>query len=414
MRLTSSEPAHVHYGRRVYHIGPLVLAGAGAQIEVSGDMATSGALSLHARGLGDLRALNGMSAKVEWLGGRFDLDARVQGRLEAPLLDGGFKVADGALRLTSTAQVVSDVQARVGLTGRAITIESGSAAVGGGTANVSGQVLLAAGARPEIDVRADLKSVSIRPYADLQMTVGGGLNLTGSTGDLELKGNLKVDSLRYTAALDLPRLIPQRRAPPLVVPTFEPGQSIHLNVRVQAPGNLVVSGNVIDAEFRADLMATGTTERLGLLGSLTPLRAKARYRDNMFTVERASIDFTEEFRIFTQFDIRATTQACGMRVAVEVHGDSDRYKVTPSGQDEDGPVEQQDVLACLQFGLRLAELERLRESTGAKTEDRPPGEGLLQDPVVQSGLGALLVVTGVDAQVRKIVPVDDVRLTSGW
>ncbi len=413
-RLTSTTPSHVHYGLGVFHIGPMILAGAGAQLEVSGDVAAQGALSLHVQGKGDLRALSGMSPKVEWLGGRYDLDARVQGRLDAPLLEGMVKVMDGALRLTSSGQVVSEVQARVGLAGRLITIESGSAAVGGGTAAVSGQVVLAAGARPEIDLRADLRSVSIRPYQDLQMTVGGGLNLAGPAGDLELKGNLKIDNLRYTANFDLPRLIPQRRAPPLAVPTFEPGQSIHLNVRVQAPGNLLVTGNLIDAEFRADLMVTGTTERLGLLGSLTPLRAKARYRDNIFTVERASIDFTEEFRIFTEFDIRATTQACGMRIAVELHGDSDRYGMTPSGQDKDGPVGQQDVLTCLQFGLRLAELERLREGSGADSQDRPPGEGLLQDPLVQSGLGALLVVTGVDAQVRKLVPIDEVRLTSGW
>ena len=41
---------------------------------------------------------------------------------------------------------------------------------------------------------------------------------------------------------------------------------------------------------------------MGLVGSLSPLWARARYQSNVFTVERASILFTDEYRIATEFE----------------------------------------------------------------------------------------------------------------
>jgi len=178
----------------------------------------------------------------------------------------------------------------------------------------------------------------------------------------------------------------------------------------------VSRGVPVTVTFSLNVTVTGTTERVGLIGSVTPLWAKAHYRDNLFKLERGTIDFSEEYRIFTQFDLQTTTEACGMKITVDVHGNSDQYNVIPGGRDENGAVTPQDVLSCLQFGMRLRDFETQGRATAAQATSGGNSGGALSDPMLASGLDVLWTVSGVDRTVKRLLPIklDEVRLESGW
>ena len=103
-----------------------------------------------------------------------------------------------------------------------------------------------------------------------------------------------------------------------------------------------------------------------------------------------------------------------MKVAVDIHGNSDQYNVVPSGQDSTGAVAPQDVLACLQLGMRLRDYELQGRMPVAQTQSG--SSSALSDPVVAAGLDVLWTVSGVDATVKRVLPIklDEVRLESGW
>jgi len=181
------------------------------------------------------------------------------------------------------------------------------------------------------------------------------------------------------------------------------GRATRLAIHLRAPGNLLISSPVLEAELAADLTITGTTDRVGLIGGVKPLWARAKWRDNLYVLTRSSIDFVDEYRVAPQFTVVAHTRACQMDADVQIQGSVEGLVVTPSGRDERGMVDPQDVLACLQFGLRLRDFDGNRKS-GATAG------------ALSSGLDALWTVSGLDAKVRQFLPiaVDELRLTSGW
>jgi autotransporter translocation and assembly factor TamB len=412
--LQAMRPVRLQYASDTVRIDDLMLSGADTQLSAAGTLSANRGLNLIINGYGDLRPTGGVRSDLEWLRGRFDISSRVQGTFDAPRLSGDASLRNAALKLPGTGEILDAIEANVKLSGRTITLARANARLGGGEVTAGGRFLLPMQGESDVDLRANLTRVSVRPEPELHAVASGSLSLLGPFDDLLLHGRLEIESLRYSKNFALDRLIPRRNAPPIKVPALDAHQSVRLAVGLHAPGNVIVSNNVLDSELRADLTVTGTSERIGLIGSLTPLRATAHYRDNVFVVERAAIDFSEEFRIYTQFDLRATTEACDMKIAVDVHGNSDRYNVAPRGEDDNGAVDPDDVLTCLQFGVRQQEF---RDQLSA-TEDTDSEESTspLSNPVVPIGLDLAWTVSGMDEKVRRLLPIelDEVRLESGW
>ncbi len=406
LALTNVEPVRLRYDNEILHVNTLRLAGSGLTLEMSGDAPLHAELDVQAKGGGSLRAIRLLSPRIQSAEGRLELDLRTRGTWANIELDGIASVRNGEVRATNSHQTLEAVSADVSFSGRTLTLDAAQAKVGGGSLKMEGQAVLAGGAASEVSLRAELAHVTLTPSTDVTTTLSGNLALQGPMDDLLLSGHIKVDQLRYMQNIELVSFIPEQTTRPLQVPAIESSEVVRLAVGVTAPNNLVVSNNVLEAELRADLTITGTSNRVGLLGSVTPLWARARYRNNVFNVERASIDFTDEYRIFTQFDIRAVTKACGIDARVSVFGDTESYNVTATGSDLKGIVDPQDVLACLQFGIRLRQFEG-HEAAGATTTLRDTYAG---------GLDALWTVSGMDEKVRRVLPIelDEVRLTSGW
>ena len=397
------EPIEMEFERGQFAATPVALHGTNLTASIRDVAMQAGRLTGLLEAHGDLIALRQLWAnRLDSARGPFDIAVKVDGPINAPSFSGEAAVRGGVLRLRDGSQQFENIDAHLVFADRKVIVESGGANVGGGSARLSGNIELPPHGPPQLDLHADLKNISVRPGNEISATGSGSLVLVGPLDDLLLKGGLDLSSVRYTANLDLEHLIPKREHALTALSSVTPGESLRLGVRVRAPKNIIVTSNVLEAELKADLLVTGTSERIGLVGSVNPVWARAHYRDNVFEVQRAEIDFSDEFRIFAQFDVRAVTKACGMDIVVEVQGTSDQYTASPQGRDETGAVDPQDALLCLQFGLRL------RDFTGhnaAGMSDTLPG-----------GLDALWTVSGLDDKVRQMLPikVDELRLTSGW
>lgn len=400
LRLGTQAPVKLSYGAQQLELPPTRLEGDGVSATAGGAIRRWEEVRLDVSAEGDAQALASALERVDMARGPFRAELRLRGPVGTPRLSGLLRTDRAVARLRGMNQRIEDIALDAVFAGRTVELRPSTASLGGGQLEFTGEVLLPDGEDAQVDMRGRFRQVTSRPYPGVQLTTSGDMNLVGPIHDLMLKGRVRVERLRYTAnLLDLRNLVPKRTAPPLRVPTFQPGDALALRVAVTAPRDVVITSNVLEAELQAELLLTGTTERVGILGTVSPLWARARFRDNVFEVEQAAIDFTEEFRVHTQFDVLAKTEACGMQVEVAVNGDSDGYAVSPSGRDATGPVENQDVLTCLTTGMRFD------DRSGYDTNLRAAQWGVAD---------ALWSVSGLDSQVKRLIPIDRIRLTSGW
>ena len=406
-QMVARAPSNIHFADGTFTFSPVQLANNLTTLQFGGSVPLDGNIDLNVQASGDIGGVAHGIPQITLAHGPFSLRVHVGGTLDAPTYVGEGSIDRANLRVLQTEQPVDKLQTRLTFNGRNIAIREGSAQVGGGSLRFSGDATLGDssddGEQTEINLQTKLQGVSLRPNPDLDATLSGDLLLHGPLDDLVLKGKLRVEALRYTARMELDRLIPKKNGPLRSTPTSGTWP-VRLAVKLQAPNNIIISSNVLEAELQADLTVTGTNERPGLLGNITPLWARARFRDNTFKVVRASIDFVDEYRIFTEFQVQARTEACKIQADVTIQGNSDSYTVIPYGQDEHGTVDPQDVLACLQFGLRLHDFDG-NQRNAAGFSDALPGT-----------FDALWTVSGLDTKVKKLLPidVDELRLTSGW
>jgi hypothetical protein len=403
-------PAAVLLQHHRVHVAPLALQGPLLDIHLVGDVPlalTDPRLSVTFQAHGDLAALSALSPVVDSGHGRFAAQMAFSHTLAAPRMMGEATIHSGSLRLVGQDRPLDHIEARAVFTGRTAAITTAHATLGDGRLTLAGEAHVGTGSWRDpqglLSLRLHMRRVPFRPAADVEAVASGNLELTGGLLDNALRGDVTLDALRYMARIDLDKLVPKRAAPPLRAPMMPAGRATRLAIRLRAPGNLLISSAVLEAELAADLTVTGTTDRVGLLGGVKPLWARAKWRDNLYVLTRSSIDFVDEYRVAPQFNVVAHTHACQMDADVQIQGGVEGVTVTPSGRDERGMVDPQDVLTCLQFGLRL------RDFDGNQKSGATAGAW-------SSGLDALWTVSGLDAKVRKFLPiaVDELRLTSGW
>ena len=395
------EPLRVYYRARSFELDKVRLAGEGLQGVVAGTLPLDGSMTVQLSVRGSTNALLPLVPALSLARGDFSMRLFLTGTVDAIQSQGEVRIRNTELRLARMGQRVEDIDALLLILGRTLTVEHAHAKLGDGTLSVAGEMSWPTRGKTQVNLRAELDRVTVRPQPSLVATLSGSLALLNTLDAPTLTGQLRTEALRYTANIDIEELL-RRSAAPLIVPDQGDNHPLSLRIGVSAPGNVLISSSVLEAELEGDVTVTGNLDRVGMLGSLSPRWARARYRDNTFEVQRATIDFVDEFRIFPRFNVVATTQACGMDIQVLVAGDPNRYTVTPSGEDKSGVVDHQDVLSCLQFGLRL------RDFQGHGPAD-------IRD-ARWGGLDALWTVSGMDEKVQRLLPidVDELRLTSAW
>jgi hypothetical protein len=394
--LEATRTVHVQYAQGFYRLVDLAAKGGGLWVSATGKSGIDGSMAFNIVGGGDLDVARSLVSGVQSMRGQVSASIVTSGTWSEPLYHGTIELVGGALRSGSLS--FTDMKSTLVLSGKALEVESLTAKLGGGNLDVTGQMALGAGG--EMNLRGAVDSVTLSPSSDLRLSTGGRLELTGSASDLLLSGALTIRELRYTANIDLERLIAKKSVPPIKVTAVDPETAIRLDIAVVAPNNILVTSNVMEAELSADLTVRGTTDRVGLYGNVTSLWARGRYLDNSYNVERASVLFTEEYRVAMEYELRATTRACGIDAVVDVRGktENDRVVVEATGTDENGPVQSGDVIACLLVGIR-----RSRESTQGVSDNLP------------ASIDALWAVSGLDREVKRLFPlVDEFRLSSSW
>lgn len=333
--------------------------------------------------------------------GRVKLALGVSGSYRDPVLLGRGTLTGGRLVFASFEHPVENAEAVFSLTRDTLLMDAASASVGGAPVESQGELKFAGFVPKHVRLSARfLEPLTVHIPASVTSRALGQLELTGAFDDLYLRGDVDVLSVRYTDNWDTERILPEFRRRKLAPHAFDPARErIHLDVRLHADDNLVVRNNLLDVEFKGDARLTGSNERPGMRGTLNLLRGTAQFRSNRYTLEHATVDLVDPYKIAPVIDVLAHTQTRGQRA----------YEVDVYLQ---GPLE--DLRVQLQSQPELAEIDILSLITFGFTREDVSDASQLGTTTGTAALEVLSAYSGLDREVKRVLPLPlhEVRLAS--
>lgn len=401
----------VRFQRGNFQFQSARFVGPSSRVALSGGGSMRRGLATTVDGSIDLGLLASISPTITDASGRVTLHISVSGPVQEPAVFGEATVEQGMLQVGAFPEPLEDLGGRITFSARRVLLENFHARIAGGEVRLGGSATLRGRGLDHYELEATARDIALAPSEGLEVGLGGRATLAWQQGDRlpTLRGTIAVQRLVYARPIQvgLEELSRRRRTE---VEGYDPDQDhLALDLRVTDEGPLRVANNLVDADLRIDdserpFRVVGTDQRFGVIGTLEIPRGTLRFRNAEFLVNRGVIEFDDETRIEPRFDVRAVTEiqrSGGLagprwRITLHAHGGSDSFRLDTTS---DPDLSQEDIVLLLTVGMTRAEAEQLQAGDLGQT----------------AALEALAVVTGVDREVRRAVPViDDFRLSSAY
>jgi translocation and assembly module TamB len=404
----------------VFRIGDLRLRGADTNLELSGS-ADAG------RRTWDLAAAGDASLSILQLfrlpitaSGAAELDARLRGSFDEPLLSGSATVVGGRLRPLSSPHSLEALNGRITFDGTAINLDGLTGRIGNGDVTFGGSIALSHYTISEFAVTASGRSMRLRYPTGFNSTVDMDLLLGGSMTSPRLSGTVDVlkvafvgqsqseGLLGFAAAGSAPAAAPLGPVSSSV--TSPEGLALGLDIQVTVPSTTLIDNRTVRVFGRADLHVGGTFDHPLITGSLDILSGEMQFLGNRYFLREGAIDFSGDAEPIFDVTLETRPRVASelFDVTIQISGPLDFN--SPLGRlhvtfNSDPPLSETDV-ASLLFGgtpdYRNAEQRALRS----------PQES--QQQMLQT-MGAVLLTSPISSRIGSVVertlPVDTVSIT---
>jgi translocation and assembly module TamB len=295
--------------------------------------------------------------------GVLSIDATVTGDAGAPQIGGTLRLAEGSLRDYALGVNLSKISGEIEGTEAMLQIKTLTASAATGTVSMSGTIGVLQPGLP-LDLKITAKNAEPIVSQIVTANLDADLRVSGKARErVEVAGSIHVNR----ATIGIPNTLPpnvavldvRRRgqAPPAAA---EQDVVIGLDVKVQAPQQILVQGRGLDAELGGDLHLGGTTDAPVVSGGFDLQRGTFSLASSKlsFTAGRVSFDGAGlKNRIDPSLDFTAETVVADTTATLKITGyaDSPRFDFTSSSS-----LPQDEILARLLFGVSAAQLSALQ------------------------------------------------------
>lgn len=276
--------------------------------------------------------------------------------------DGHIEIVDGRFEDKLTGVRLVDLDARVALDERGVTIENFSASGprGGRLTATGGSVNERQGS---ITVDVDNMRVADRP--DARAVASGELTLAWDGLTSSLTGDLNI----IEASIDIASN-PQAGIPTMeVIEINRPGEedepleeerprrngATTLNVNVTAPGRVFTRGRGVDAEWSLDMRLGGTSARPLVFGTARSIRGTLALSGQPFEIENALIEFTGD-PLDARINLTAVRDTADLSARIRLIGTARDPEITFSS---DPALPEDEILPQILFGRGVEDLSAL-------------------------------------------------------
>jgi hypothetical protein len=352
--LRNAKPIRILMNSNVVRIDDMRFVGDGTELDVSGtvDMNARRIAGL-ARGNANLGILQGLYRNIR-SSGSAELTAQVSGSLDAPVILGQARIADGRLRYFSLPHSLEAVNGSILFDSRNIRLDGVTARVADGAVVFDGRIGLDGYSPADLALTATGRNMRLRYPEGVRSEIDAELSLTGRIAAPVLSGSVTVHNALWTTKFDtggnLFEFGGSGGGTPVIanIASTSTVPPVRLDVRVIAPGTLRIENNDAHIVSSADMTFRGTYERPIVFGRAEISRGEFIFEGRRYLVTRGTLDFTNPIRIEPTFDIAAETQ-------VRVPGQTYRVTLSASGTMQrlrpvfmsDPPLPQVEVASLL-------------------------------------------------------------------
>lgn len=349
-------------------------------------------LDLNTSGSFDLGLAERLLPPVEKAEGRLRFQGVIGGSPEAVNLLGTGRVEGRVLKWAGFEDRVTGFSGDLVFSQSSVWIRGGLGRWAGGELKLSGSVLLEGFYPHSLSLRLGLKGARPRfttQLADLSGRVSGRLNIDGPLEELSVRGRADIRQGRVRPRTDIQSLMGSSS----IVQVYDPEREVvDMDIKLRLLDKVRVQNADVDLEMGGELRLTGSNERFGMLGNLSLVQGgQAVFFAREYVVQSGAISFRDRFRIDPRFDVVLSAEACDARIRVNLAGDLDNVQTNYSSAPQ---MDQRDVVSCLLQGVKVTQVGDQGLSSLAGS--------------------ALLKLSGVDQQVRRVLLIDQIDVTSQY
>ncbi|HQN53829.1 MAG TPA: translocation/assembly module TamB domain-containing protein [Novosphingobium sp.] len=267
---------------------------------------------------------------------------------------------------------LSDVEFSGRFSGNTLDLNTLTARAGTGTISASGRIGLSAEEGYPLDLTAKLTQARLARSEALSASATGTLRLTRQAGQSPLlSGDLHLPETRYQivreGAASVPSLTGVRfkpdRAPrritgdEVAAPAGSAFPALRLDLRLQAPDKLFVTGMGLDSEWGASFALSGTTDAPRMTGQVNLVRGTLDFAGRAFRLQEGRITFAGGPINDPTVAITATEDIDDLAISVNVTGRATDPRVdfasAPALPDD-------EILSRVLFGSSIANLSAIQ------------------------------------------------------
>lgn len=205
------------------------------------------------------------------------------------------------------------------------------------------------------------------------------LLLQGSDTVQILTGKMNIRHSEYRQQIDLAKLIASNFVFSLGdLTSYSFGDTLNLNINVNAQDSIFVSNNVADMVGSGLLKITGTLNNPIISGRANVSRGTLTLRSDQYNITRGIVDFPNSRNGQIRFDIEADTDLRGYRIILNLAGTLSRFNTTLRSEPA---LPQSDIISLITTG------QLLPPGTNAQALDTQtrlsPALGLLSETLSQ-------------------------------
>jgi translocation and assembly module TamB len=329
---------------RAVKIGALSMRAGQASLSIEGEAVVGESMDFNAVGRTSLAPLKAFVKEITHASGEADFVVHAGGAWEKPRISGGLRASEAVLGFKGLPQSIKVTKAYIYVDESRLVVEEFAGLMGGGEIGATGVAYLE-GLRPRRFYFDALVNNVNMTFRDISAAFNGNLAFKGDQKGSSLAGELFVWKASYKKPIDWKEVVFKRKKPS--PPRLGLLAGTRLNVRVYGSENILIDNNIARAPLVLDVTLRGTLANPVPVGRAEASRGKVYFRNTEFTIEYASVIFTDPERISPSLNILATSVVQGYKIRVNITGTPDRFNLALSS---DPTLDEMKILSLLTLG----------------------------------------------------------------
>lgn len=280
--------------------------------------------------------------------GTANIDARLRGVEDEPVLSGRMAIQEGSFFLRDVPNGIENAEGLILFERNRANIQRLTGRTGGGKFQVSGFIGFNEGVST-YRLQAQAFDVRVRYPEGVSTTLDADLALTGSSTRSLLSGTVTVERAGFSTQSDFAGIVGSAASPvtnPVVQNEFLRNLLFDIRIRT-GPNATLQSSYTQDLQAEADLRLRGSPAKPVVLGSVKASQGDINFFGNRYTVSRGEVLFYNVAAIQPSIDLNLETRIRGVTVFISVTGPLSRLNVSYRSEP---PLLSQDIFALLTVG----------------------------------------------------------------